>query len=221
MHQERVIKMFGRIYQRVGETQWPAFIADLRKCTNQDDPNVILLKDFVSTLRKYAIKLSERHQDEVRFAFPRGQTDLEDRINIGMMFEQRFITLKQKMYDKVNVYEKGQDVAEDPAGYTGQFVRVKQVLEPISTKEFLQCFISDNRMLQISNKIRQIDKDRNGYVTTQEIYDILREVYSVRLAKADLSKIVKPFASIQNPILVDYGSWRDWVLQTVENHEMQ
>lgn len=213
--------MFGRIYQRVGETQWPAFIADLRKCTNQDDPNVILLKDFVSTLRKYAIKLSERHQDEVRFAFPRGQTDLEDRINIGMMFEQRFITLKQKMYDKVNVYEKGQDVAEDPAGYTGQFVRVKQVLEPISTKEFLQCFISDNRMLQISNKIRQIDKDRNGYVTTQEIYDILREVYSVRLAKADLSKIVKPFASIQNPILVDYGSWRDWVLQTVENHEMQ
>lgn len=76
-------------------------------------------------------------------------------------------------------------------------------------------------MLQISNMIRQIDKDRNGYVTTQEIYDILREVYSVRLAKADLSKIVKPFASIQNPILVDYGSWRDWILQTVEKHDVQ
>jgi hypothetical protein len=75
-------------------------------------------------------------------------------------------------------------------------------------------------MLQISNMIRQIDKDRNGYVTTQEIYDILREVYSVRLAKADLSKIVKPFASIQNPILVDYGSWRDWILQTVEKHDV-
>jgi len=71
----------------------------LRKLCDKDDPNVILLKDFVAVLRKYAIKLSERHQDEVRFSFPRGQSDFEDRINIGMIFEQRFITLKQKMYD--------------------------------------------------------------------------------------------------------------------------
>lgn len=75
-------------------------------------------------------------------------------------------------------------------------------------------------MLQIMTLIRHIDRDRNGYVTVTEIDDILKEVYAVRLEKADLKPIIKPFCSLQNPILVDYRGLRDYIQRKVERFKL-
>jgi len=84
------------------------------------------------------------------------------------------------MYSKVDV-ESGDedDVAKDPAGYNGEVNRFahRVILETLTEEAFLNTFKEDNRISKIMLMIRSIDRDRNGYVTTTEMDDILKEVY--------------------------------------------
>lgn len=63
--------------------------------------------------------------------------------------------------------------------------------------------------------IRQIDKDRNGYVTTSELDDILKEVYP-ELKTRDLMPLIKQYTSTQNPILVDYKRFNSNVADYID-----
>lgn len=45
-------------------------------------------------------------------------------------------------------------------------------------------------------KIRDIDREHNGYVTSTELDDILKLTYPVELKDKNLKLIFKPFASI-------------------------
>lgn len=65
-------------------------------------------------------------------------------------------------------------------------------------------------MKEIQHIIRSIDRDRNGYVTRNELDDILKEVYP-ELRKKDLMRLIKPFCSVLNKILVDYGRFKSFV----------
>lgn len=99
-------------------------------------------------------------------------------INVARIYDQKFSILREKMYQKLDVYEG--DAREDPtdlAGYTGQFNRKKITLESVTDAEFISLFVKDNRMKDIQQIIRSIDRDRNGYVTQTELDDILKEVY--------------------------------------------
>ena len=87
-------------------------------------------------------------------------------INVGRIYDQKFSMLREKMYQKLDVYEGNDN--EDPtdeAGYTGQFNRKKIQLQSITDAEFISLFVKDNRMKDIQQMIRTIDHDRNGYVT--------------------------------------------------------
>jgi Ca2+-binding EF-hand superfamily protein len=61
-------------------------------------------------------------------------------------------------------------------------------------------------------KIKGIDKDNNGYVTSQELDDILRLEYGSELNARDLKGLFRQFASIQNTILIDYKKFRAHIL---------
>lgn len=104
------------------------------------------------------------------------------------------------------------DVAKDPAGYLGNFHRIKQPTEPISELDFINVFSEDNKMQKIMNLIRFIDKDKNGFITTSEMTDILKETYPAKLKDKEFKHLYKPFCSIQNPILLDYKRFREFIL---------
>lgn len=132
-------------------------------------------------------------------------------INVGRIYDQKFSMLREKMYQKFDVHEG--DDKEDPtdtAGYTGQFNRKKVKLESITDAEFIGLFVRDNRMKEIQQMIRTIDHDRNGYVTQTELDDIIKEVYPETRTK-DLKRLIKPFCSVSNKILVDYGRFNSFV----------
>lgn len=74
----------------------------------------------------------------------------------------------------------------------------------------MSLFVKENRMKEIQHIIRSIDRDRNGYVTRNELDDILKEVYP-ELRKKDLMRLIKPFCSVSNKILVDYGRFKSFV----------
>lgn len=68
---------------------------------------------------------------------------------------------------------------------------------------------------QVFRHIRDIDRDNNGYVTSQELDDILKLEYREQLEGLYLKRIFKPFASIQNTILIDYKKLRKLIEQSI------
>lgn len=67
--------------------------------------------------------------------------------------------------------------------------------------------------------IKEIDKDNNGYVTNQELDDIFKMHYEKELGDRDIKKLFKPFASIQNRILIDYKKLRDHILLKIKEKD--
>lgn len=64
--------------------------------------------------------------------------------------------------------------------------------------------------------IKHIDKDHNGFITTTEIDDILKQVYKP-LEKYDIQPLIKRFRSVQNKILVDYKLFRNYIIDSMKN----
>ncbi len=71
-------------------------------------------------------------------------------------------------------------------------------------------------MVFIMKSIKDIDKEHNGYVTSTELDDILKICYKKELTDKNLKEIFKPFASIQNRILIDYKKFRDYLLKALK-----
>lgn len=63
--------------------------------------------------------------------------------------------------------------------------------------------------------IKEIDSDNNGYVTNQELDDIIKLHYAQELGNREIKTVFKKFASIQNRILIDYKKLRDHLTKRV------
>jgi Ca2+-binding EF-hand superfamily protein len=75
----------------------------------------------------------------------------------------------------------------------------------------LNILIKTDKLKEISLMIHQIDKDRNGYVTRNELDDILKENYPNELADKNLFPYINRFCSISNKILIDYKAFKEWI----------
>ena len=62
------------------------------------------------------------------------------------------------------------------------------------------------------NTIKQIDKDHNGYVTRNELDDIIKNNYPKELEDKNIMQIINKFGSIQNKILIDYKAFKTWLI---------
>ena len=112
--------------------------------------------------------------------------------------------------------DDGKDDPVDASGYTGQFHRKRRDLVPISDVEFILLMLRKNRLADMMRKIKEIDKERNGFVTQTELDDILKILFADELGGRDLTKLIKPFCSIQNKILVDYKKFRDFIVSQLK-----
>lgn len=106
------------------------------------------------------------------------------------------------------------DIAIDTSGYTGNFHRNvdEKAFRPIAPEKLAKIIYKDNKLVDIMRSIKQIDKDHNGYVTSTELDDILKLNYKKELGDKNLKNLFKPYASIQNKILIDYKRFRDFLL---------
>ena len=101
----------------------------------------------------------------------------------------------------------------DLAGYAGDFHRhrVDDTIKKrvaLSEDELAKMILDDDRMKDIALAIRQIDPDRNGYITQQEADDIFRENYSHQMQGKHMFGLLKEFRSNTNKILVDYNKFK-------------
>ncbi len=69
--------------------------------------------------------------------------------------------------------------------------------------------------------IKDIDKDNNGYVTNQELDDILKLIYPDEFGDKDLKRLFRKFESIQNTLLIDYKRLRNFLVIELKKYEKE
>ena len=80
-------------------------------------------------------------------------------------------------------------------------------MRALTEEEWIRTVNLDNKLKDVFLRIREIDKQRNGFVTELELDDIIKVVYP-DLTNYDLANIIKPFSCRENTILVDYKKFR-------------
>ena len=66
--------------------------------------------------------------------------------------------------------------------------------------------------------IREIDRDHNGFVTNQELEDIMKMLYPQEFENKDLKRLFKKFESIQNKLLIDYKKLSAYIKDELNAH---
>ena len=56
MHQDASVKMFTRIFNKLGKN-WGNFVTDLKNSAEPDDPDQIFLKEFSRICKKHKIEI--------------------------------------------------------------------------------------------------------------------------------------------------------------------
>ena len=85
---------------------------------------------------------------------------------------------------QVALEETKEELKMDLGGYIGDFHRHRTDGEeikkrtPLTEAEMVDMIYADDRFREIALNFREIDPDRNGFVTQQELDDIFREHYS-------------------------------------------
>lgn len=77
----------------------------------------------------------------------------------------------------------------------------------------IQVFAKQNYLIKILNTIRTIDRDKNGFVTNQELEDILKLFYKTQLGHYDLKPVLKKFACEQNRLLINYTKFKEKIVE--------
>ena len=134
----------------------------------------------------------------------------------------------------------GKDEPTDTCGYLGlsEHFRPKRATVSISEQEFLRIMCEEKKVHAgtktssdgdggrslldlVMLTIKDIDKFRNGYVTTNELDDILKHYCPGRLGDKDLAPIFNKFSSIQNKILIDYLKFKEWVSNAIKHQNIK
>lgn len=221
MMQSKAFLLIQDMKQRMGAGKWRDFIAMLKVKSDPDDVEQIFFDEFVSTLCYFNIKLSQTQLDQLMDCFPGRKEGNRLRLRVGRFYDIGVAIEHATTYKNLSV-EPISDGVHDKSGYTGQMHRKKPLkeLEPLSEMELVaQFLLDDNKISDFMRYCREIDPDKNGFVTVVEIDDILRILFPEALEGRDLSTIYEPFCSINNKILIDYKAFRDMI--RVKTHEIE
>ena len=216
MNQDNAEIIFSKIFKKLG-SKWSRFIYELKKNAHEDDPQQIFLSNFVKVLNKYGYEMAEQEQEVIGDAYPGIDEGEKKKLNIARLYDQKYNLVMNKMYHKVDVHDNQvQDDPTDACGYLGQFYREKKKLEEVNFTQFVQLLKDSNKIVDVFSLIKQIDQDRNGYVTLNELDDILKITCPEKFSDKNLDPIIRKFSSLQNRILIDYKRFR----QTIVDHPL-
>ena len=138
-------------------------------------------------------------------AFPGKVVHYQKYLDMSHLVELQKANDANKIYKGVDLSDDDEEEMGDFSGYTGYRQSDTKFYEILTYDQLINLFIKEDKLPFILKSIKDIDQDNNGYVTTTELEDILKLHYPI-IKQKNLKKIFKPFASIQNRILIDYVS---------------
>jgi len=167
IHRNNAYRLLVHLALRL-KNKWDHFTRYIKKHVDKEDPNIIKLSQFVRILKTiYHVELKPDDIEMLRRGLGVKATASHDWINISKIFSIRNTMTLKDIYRQLDLTEEEKEDGEfvDASGYYGEFYRQKETLEPCSLGELAACFKRKNRLHPMMRCIKQIDKDRNGFVT--------------------------------------------------------
>ena len=169
----------------------------------------------------FGIELSAEEEGTLSKAFSaKSETPGTKKVNMKPFFDFEDSQKLKKTYKTFKYrLDEFQDMnTVDTAGYFGTNHRLVEMLswKFVVLDDFdviLDLFLEKNLLVKVMQTIRTIDREKNGFVTNQELEDILKLFYKEQLSKYDLKPALKQFASDNNRLLINYHKFRDHVTQ--------
>mmetsp|Transcript_33653 Transcript_33653/g.51934 ORF Transcript_33653/g.51934 Transcript_33653/m.51934 type:complete len:184 (-) Transcript_33653:1607-2158(-) len=133
---------------------------------------------FASLLRKWM-----RHvlTDQEKRALSTACEDGKSWVDLDVIYKTLKAKRIQELISKVSLGDNEEDDAKDAAGYTGdihrhlkeRYIKHKQ----ITMDQFIAMVRQENKLRELFQIIKTIDKDHNGFITQTEMDDILKLLY--------------------------------------------
>ena len=136
-----------------------------------------MFQDFNEILLSMGYKLTEKDKNLLLKALPgKASGDGGLRLNVSRIYDQKYTNILDKMYFNFDSEKVVDNSLTDQMGYLGksQFYREKYVLTPIEEEEFLYIIFKGKKLREIMLMVKEIDAQRNGYVTSYELDDIIK-----------------------------------------------
>lgn len=84
----------------------------------------------------------------------------------------------ENLYNSLHIEDNEQDDAIDTAGYIGNFHRADpKDAKDLTQAQLIELFKDEDKIDELKFTIRSIDRDHNGYITWNEMEDILKILY--------------------------------------------
>lgn len=179
--------------------KWKLFIQEIKIRADKDDQRQILFEDFVGLLQERGYALTEKEKLSILKAFPGKQVgDQGKKLNISRIYDQKFTNMLDNIYDNFNSEVNKDNILTDAMGYLGksEYYREKFKLTAISEEEFILNMYKGKKLGKVMLMVREIDAQRNGYVTSYELDDIIKLQYPNEFKTKDLTPIISKFESI-------------------------
>jgi Ca2+-binding EF-hand superfamily protein len=189
---------------RLGD-KWADFNLKIEASFENSEEKEVSIDTFVGICKNYNINITDQEHDTLFEAFPGKIVGTTRYLDMSHLIELVKASDTDKLYSKVDLSDDDEEEMGDFSGYTGLRQNDNSNIEVVPYVKLIDLFVKEDKLPFILKSIRDIDQDNNGYVTTTELEDILRVHYPMLQGK-NVKKIFKPFASIQNRILIDYVS---------------
>lgn len=152
--------------------------------------------------------MNDQEKTNLLYSYPGRDDGKKVRINIYPIYELNYNIMQKQMFEKVDLKATDEkDDAVDACGYLGVFHRSKKKQKTITEEHFIDTISKENRLKDIFFKIREIDRQKNGFVTELELDDIIKFV-NKELEDCNISDFIKPFCCRENKILIDYKKFK-------------
>ena len=195
--------------------KWIPFCTKVKQSFNSSEDQEISLDVFQQICEEFNIKVSDHDKELFYEAFPGKYDGNIKSIDMSHLIEILPASEINVIYNKVDLSDDDEEMG-DFSGYTGIIKRGLKTSEILTYEKLIDVFANENKLPFIMRSIKDIDQDNNGYVTTTEFEDILKLHYP-ELEEKNLKKLFKPFASIQNRILIDYKKFRKDLIKKIKN----
>ena len=196
-------------------------MVQLKRCAIYDDGRLIKIDSLADILACFKLKLLDKQKDTILKLYKVKYGSEPGLINIQPILDLRKKQRQTSAYGKVDVKESQQVTQHDGFGFIGDFdrTRVKKKKVPATEEELIDMMFLTDRMKDIGLAIREIDPDRNGYITNQELDDIIRINYTKEMEGKHIFEFIKQFASSSNPILIDYNLFKKHMSTAVKQRK--
>ena len=137
----------------------------------EDDSSQLKMEQFIKVLASYRLRLSDKQSSVLQKLYKVNHCVDPEVISIQPLLDLEKQIKSSDIYENVQMNRASGDMAQDLAGYAGDFHRHRVDKDAINKRiglteeELISMVVENDKLKEVKLALRHIDPERNGFVT--------------------------------------------------------